>query len=272
MLGKLLKYEFKSTARIFLPLYGILLGFALLSRFSIAGMDTSLSNNRLIETLMGITIFGYVMVIFSTLIVTFVIVVQRFYKNLTGDEGYLMHTLPVSTHKLLQAKLVAAICWEFLSGVAIVISMFMLFLNAGWMRDIAEAFGEIGGYFAETVAEIGGGRMALIIGELVLLMLIATIAGTLVIYAAISIGHTFKKHRVLGGAAAFIGLQMVTQTVTGMVTGSLSFANFGYNQTAVQGANAIAGILAVLLLLEIGYSCAWYFISHYVLTSQLNLE
>lgn len=33
MLAKLMKYEFKSTARLFIPLYAVLLVFALLNRF-----------------------------------------------------------------------------------------------------------------------------------------------------------------------------------------------------------------------------------------------
>ena len=38
MLSKLLKYEFKSTARIFIPLYVVLLVFSLVGRLSLSRM------------------------------------------------------------------------------------------------------------------------------------------------------------------------------------------------------------------------------------------
>ena len=38
MLGKLLKYEFRATVRLYLPLYLVVLVFGLLGRFSILGV------------------------------------------------------------------------------------------------------------------------------------------------------------------------------------------------------------------------------------------
>ena len=44
----------------------------------------------------------------AVMIVTLIIIIQRFYKNLLCDEGYLMNTLPMSVWKNITSKLVVA--------------------------------------------------------------------------------------------------------------------------------------------------------------------
>lgn len=51
--------------------------------------------------------------------VTVVVIVYRFYKNLLGSEGYLMHTLPVTVHQLIWSKLIAAVVWMAVTSVCI---------------------------------------------------------------------------------------------------------------------------------------------------------
>ena len=98
MLGKLIKYEFKATGRILLPLYGALLVFALINRLLFrSSLDETINNT--FGTIGGIanilSVFAYGCTMAAVFVVTFFVIVQRFYKNILGDEGYLMNTLPV---------------------------------------------------------------------------------------------------------------------------------------------------------------------------------
>lgn len=106
MLSKLLKYEFKDTARIIPFIYLIILVFAgiMLSgkQLNVAVFTTTSS---VILMLLGI----------SLMIVTFVVIAIRFYKNIYGNEGYLMFTLPVKPHELLLSKAIAAFTWMIIS-------------------------------------------------------------------------------------------------------------------------------------------------------------
>jgi type IV secretory pathway VirB3-like protein len=92
MLGKLLKYEFKATSRIFLPMFGALLIVAAFSR-----LFMSLSFD--VPSVIGVTVS--VIMIIGIIVMTFLLTIQRFNKNLLGSEGYLMFTLPVSTDRLI---------------------------------------------------------------------------------------------------------------------------------------------------------------------------
>ena len=105
MLGKLTKYEIKATARIFLPLYAGLLLFALINKVFI---EINLLQTKM-AFLSAISGMIYFFIIVATFIITLVVMIQRFYKNLLSDEGYLMFTIPVTPSKHIISKMIVSI-------------------------------------------------------------------------------------------------------------------------------------------------------------------
>ena len=87
MLSKLLKYELKATGRIFLPLFLALLLFAGINRFTLSPDE--------FDAPAMISMIMYIIIMVGMFVMTFIMMIQRFYKNLLSDEGYLMLTLPV---------------------------------------------------------------------------------------------------------------------------------------------------------------------------------
>jgi len=85
MLGKLMKYEIKATARLFLPLYAALLVFSLINRFlNPFAIGESINNINLQFTIRAISMTAYVLLLLGTLVMTVVIMIQRFYKKSSG--------------------------------------------------------------------------------------------------------------------------------------------------------------------------------------------
>lgn len=80
MLRKLLKHEFRATGRIMLPLFGILLLVSVGANFSSRGMLNS--DSSLLRTLGTIFIMLFIVGIFAVGIISFVLMINRFYKNL----------------------------------------------------------------------------------------------------------------------------------------------------------------------------------------------
>lgn len=95
MLKQLLKYEFKATKRRY---FGLYLALALLS--VVLGVtfrqEHALAHSTSFQNLEVILMIVYVSVILAIAVLCFVNTIQRFYQNLLGREGYLMHTLPSS--------------------------------------------------------------------------------------------------------------------------------------------------------------------------------
>src|SRR5699024_3526845 len=101
---KLLKYEWKACARICLPMYAALLLLSVVTRVMMV--------EQVQELLYGIPsvliAMLYLAMIVAVFVVTAIILIQRFYKNLLGDEGYLMFTLPVTVGQHIWSKLIVS--------------------------------------------------------------------------------------------------------------------------------------------------------------------
>ena len=116
MLGKLLKQDFRATARIMLPLYAAV---------PVLGLFTNLitrlcenQNGFLIRAIGALVSFVFSLSLIAAVVTTVVLMILRFYRNLMTDEGYLMFTLPVSTTELIFSKLIVSIVW-FLGTFAV---------------------------------------------------------------------------------------------------------------------------------------------------------
>ena len=137
MLTKLLKHEFRATARIMGPLYLVLLAVALGFNFSARLMD---SGNFVLNMLAALVVMAYVVAITAVFIVAFILMLQRFYKNLLGDEGYIMFTLPASVHQHVWSKLIVSAVWFIATGVVVFLSVFVAGFNVSFLTDLASVF------------------------------------------------------------------------------------------------------------------------------------
>ncbi len=139
MLTKLLKYEFKETARIIPFLYLITMFFAVVSLVA-SWLDLSFikTTSSAILIFVGIAVF----------IITFVFIAIRFYRNLYSNEGYLMFTLPVKPHKLLASKIIVAFCWITASLVlfigALLLGMYFLGVDLSELSEIRKELVRLG--------------------------------------------------------------------------------------------------------------------------------
>ena len=136
MLAKLMKYEFRSTARTFLPIYGALLATAIVTRFLMWGDSQAILPNSFAYNLVSMLVaFLFVALLVAVFAMVLIITLQRYYKNLLGEEGYLSMTLPVKPWQHITSKLVVSCVWFLVSGVVAMLSFFILMLNRSILTD-----------------------------------------------------------------------------------------------------------------------------------------
>lgn len=149
MLRKLMKYELKATARIFLLLYGTVLALGLLNKLffmmGIFGGNLPFP----VELTAGLTMMMYFFVIGAIFVMTLIITIQRFYKNLLGDEGYLMFTLPVKPWQHIVSKMTVAIFWFIVSVFVTIFSGLMIGISFELLAELPDIFSQIMGEFYE---------------------------------------------------------------------------------------------------------------------------
>ncbi|MVX63034.1 ABC transporter permease [Clostridium chromiireducens] len=266
MLGKLMKYEIKATGRILIPLYIALLAFAAINKIFIGtGFSSKLNGFGGIPFLLSI--FGYGCTMAAVFIVTFFVIIQRFYKNLLGDEGYLMNTLPVTTITNIISKLSIATFWNIISGIIAVLSVIIMAFDP---NGFSRFFTELSRGFSEAYKELGG-QIFIVMLEGLIAILVQFVKFITMIYASISIGHLFSKHRILSAFGAFIVLNLITTAISSIVGITFSLSNWNpFNN--IHSFGPVHLLLIGVIIINLIFFAAYFIITHYILKNKLNLE
>lgn len=262
MLGKLMKYEAMATARTFLPLFGLILLLTVFNRIFLP------INSGYFDIPRTITMMVYVCLIIALFVMALVVTVQRFNKNLLGDEGYLSFTLPVKTWYHIVSKSVVALMWATLSLIVSFFSVFLLVISDKEnMRVFSEGCMELGSAFQRY-----GGWAWLIAVECLVLYIFMTLGGVLSIYASIAVGNLAPRHKALAASGAFIGFGVAEQIVITLI-GNFMNANSMFDflrQTATLPSFSL--LLLYLILYCVASAAVFFFLTNWILKRKLNLE
>ena len=268
MLGTLLKYEFKAVGRILLPLFGAWLIAAALLGLSIGG-DGGQS-----VLFMALTALLYGGVAMAALILTTIILIQRFYKNLLGNEGYLMFTLPVSTGQHIINKLLSASAWGTIGTVVAIASGILIAMTIEGPATLFEEIRFMVGDLQVVLGE-GGITFLLMLEMLVVIFLAFGVVGAKV-YAAIAVGHQWSNHRIMGAIIAYIGFGII-ETIIGNIVGAITDNSWFYTKLDSISMNMSTAGFASLVMFAGIIICAivaaiYGVISWLLLDRKLNLE
>lgn len=291
MYRKLCKYEFKSIARTLLPIYLAVIVVSLINAVSMGigdlfqtrsgadGMMFSIHASDTANTLLGLMnmtiFFAYFGVMVALFVLTLVVIIQRFYKGLLCDEGYLMFTLPVKPWQLIASKGTAAFVMGIASGAAAVLSILILMCGATgpveffssifdpriWsslFRELAETFPKWGLY------------VLLYCFEGLLLCIVGGMAALFQVYVSMALGHLSNKHRILMAIIAYIALSMALSFLSGagmMLLDATGLLNLAHSPHATMQCSIFC-----MLLWEALKLAAFFFGTERILSKKLNLE
>lgn len=260
MLGKLLKHEFYATGRLLLPIYGIITLTTILA----AVMRQFFGKNIIMNMAVALSLTAYALSLLLIGAATFLIVIQRFYKNLLGDEGYLMFTLPASIHHLVLSKLAVSMTWIITTIVSICASIIVVI--GAKARDT---------FFQLFVSELGNNRTAIFI-TLALFMVMSMVSNVLLIYMSISFGQQFSRARLLGSFIAYIvvygAIQIILVTVI-LGIGLFGAANNSISEwTAYLDSHPMVLIWAMAFPVTVVLTGISYYATTNLLKRRLNLE
>lgn len=269
MLGKLFKYEIKATARLFIPLYLTVIAFAAINRLFLLLLNLNENKSKLLEIAMGISMVVFVTLMIGVVLMSLLVMIQRFYKNLLGDEGYLMFTLPVQSHKHIFSKLTVSMIWTILSSIVALLSILIIsskeILTPEFYQGISMAFNQIKSYL--------GGFTYLVGVEVILLILLSLASTILTIYAAISLGHLFSKYKLLISFGMYIILNTISQIL--MTIFMFVFASpalFGAEINTFPSIMQFNSFILVTLLYYVILAVGYFTLTNYLLKRKLNLE
>jgi hypothetical protein len=270
MLGKLLKYEIKATQRIFLPIYGLILVFSLLIKTFFA---LNFNETDSFALPFNISIFVYALLIAAAFVMTLVVTIQRFQKNLLGDEGYLSFTLPVKVHSHIDCKMIVSTMWTILSFIVSAVSILIVVGDEMTEDGLAEIWNGLCHFFGDY-----GGWAVLLLVEIIVSSLVSCFSGVLQIYASISVGNFSSKHKLLASFGTFIGFMVIEQIVLFFIISLGDVLKFDQWMLALDSSviikhiQAMCSFLGAVTLYSAVFGLAFYFLTNWILSKKLNLE
>lgn len=287
MLKQLLKYEFKATKSLY---FGLYLALALLS--VVLGLtfrqETALAENTNFQNVEIILLIVYLSVILAIAALCFVSTIQRFYKNLLGREGYLMHTLPVNETQLILSKLFSSMVWVLCSGLVgvvcitamVAIGVFdpEMFGMADW-----ESWKKLWAMLYDGLST----KFWVVMFWTILINLARLADLILCVYAACMIAHQFKKQTMVAGILAFIALNVVENQLDKLLgTNDVNmFVDVTYKLVDVSGGSSGTPVMKYMtaafgqgisypfcLAITLAFAAVYFYLTRWLMKNKLDLE
>ena len=265
MLLRLLKQDIRSTGRVMVVLYAAILVLAAVSRVLSSFMDETVGNVLIMVFSRVISVL-FVIAVVACVVMAFVLMIIRFYKNFLTDEGYLMFTLPVTTGQLIWSKLLVSVLWVVVSAAVGVLASFILGTDA---QDII-----FGVNLKEILRGFTGGQSAVVVTLVVTLALLYAAYTYLRCYAAMAVGQSFGSRKLLLSVVFYIAFGIAESILTTVIVrpllntdtlGKLFTADVEPFNAVLSALGAFNGFYLVL--------CVIYFVVTYLFfRRKLNLQ
>jgi len=271
MVKKLFKHEFIyyfRTFALFLPIVLVIGIMARVFRF-FENFDS---------VLVDIVIFSsasmLVVACFALLMLSVVVAVVRFYKNMYSAEGYLTFTLPVNNAQHIFVKLLTAICCQAICLLTVILAAiiaisgeplkdFLLMLTAG---------------ISEFYEDIGAVSFIAFVFDIIVIALLSVAGNMLLYYACITVGQTAKKNRILMAVGAYFIYYVATQVISTVIV--MIFTVLGMSGVFDGIVMWLDDHMILTMHLTMGVSIviyaamavAFWFVTQSIMTKKLNLE
>lgn len=258
MFGKLLKHEWRGSRRLVGWLCAIIALSGLLTGGSLRYIVWSVAKgNQAMISVYSAVLTTSVIAILGSCVLVLYLMVYRFYKSRFTDEGYLMLTLPVTTHQQLLASIVNSTIGVLLVGLTALASFtvavwaFMSIFDPGTIEEMWWVVAAELETLSESMELTASGTAFLLP-----LIVIAFLADVILLMLAVTVGAQASKHPVWKGAAVYILTDKLVSEACVLIGNLLD------DKVLVAAiACVIYGVLAVVA----------YLIMHHIMEKRLNL-
>lgn len=223
---------------------------------------SSVTGNGFMVAVYTVILTAAVLAIFGCCAGAMYLLAYRFYKSRFTDQGYLMLTLPVTTHQQLLASITNTIIGMALVGIAAIVSaavgmsIFLLTFEQGAAAEMWQVLLNTWRSF-EAMLLVPTSWLSVKVLE----MGIAFLTDIILFMLALTVGAQARKQPVLKGAAVYIGIDILLSEANSLFVLFID-GNLEYPQ--------MWGAVFSCLLYAAAAAIA-YFVMHHILDKKLNL-
>ena len=267
MLGKLMKYEWKATWKLLLSANLLTVVMTGLARWMVYLMDHSgySSDFRMVDFMAVMVLFTYVASMFAVYVGTAIYLIHRFYTSTYGDQGYLLHTLPVDTHHIIIAKLLVSVLWVMMNSLIIYFSVIFLFAAS------TEVIKSMMDGLVNAIVYLGEEEISVFVVIMTIVAYIFNLfARVLRVGACISLGQLSSNHKLMLSFAWYIVIYIVESIFQGIY-----FAIRAAIHSQVSPLNYISNFgvdWETTLITGIFHCVIFYILIWYMMDRKLNLD
>ena len=242
MLGKLLKYDFRSVSRSMLPIY--------LATVALTAVCAVMARLKLDESKVFIALIILLAALMTaSFIGTVVMLAKRFREGLLRNEGYLSFALPVRTSAHIASKLLNALIWAALQTVVFGVCAAIMVIIAGNLplKDLIEAA-------VRALPTIQADEWGMLV-QAMLLFFVEIAAFACLVYLCQAVGHLFPNHKGLWEAIAFVAVIIIRGNAIRLLRGSF-----------------FDGEMTGWIVMPVIFSALYLLVTWFILDRRLNLE
>lgn len=258
MLGKLLKHEFKYNAKIFLPIYMIMLILAAVIRVvaMVNGSGNTISDfsstSLAVEITYVLIIIAFVFGLFGIVLYAMFGNITRFHKNLFTDEGYLMNTLPLPAYYHILCKLISGLVCYAVTVIFVILACMLAFDATDVIEFVPDLFGS--DYLILSY----------------LLSIVGYCAFLLLCYMSEAISSKLGGKK--GISAIIVVGCLIGNSILTTIISTIVLAGFNTDVYSTTTNDQLISVSVVNLIYYIGISVGLFFITNNLLKNHLNLE
>lgn len=273
MFGKLMSFEFRSSIKMLAAVWAGLIATSAFFGVALRLVSGSSSFDMIegvVTSTASVLFFAFSV---ALIVITIMVIIQRFNKGLLGEEGYLMHTLPVREWQLITSKGLCATLYVIAGCIIGILAICIIVVITAGRIDFLP-YKDILLLFRKHPYAI------LVTFEVILMAILTAVAFIYQIYTSLAVGQLVNKHRIILAIGAFIGIntvQTILESVFILAAGNsqsfmakLASVMSGSDLNAVLsgGQPYIICVIAVIIL-QIGI---FHVVTERILSLKLNLQ
>lgn len=203
---------------------------------------------------------------------THLVIAIRFYKNLFSSEGYLSHTLPVTSGQHLLSKTISGSIWGIINMISLHIALFIVAATPHVISFVSENKAEIMEKLGFTGSRPSGSFLGFLLLYIVV-CLIGTATNVILFYSAITIGQLISGHKILGAIAAYFVINTTVSVAALIITAYTGLLGASMNlSTAVDSIKYLKDSLIMNGIFSFIQTAVLYLVIYWIMKKKVNLD
>lgn len=269
--GKVFRYEFISSTRVFLPMNAILIFLGLFN--GLVAIDSNNDFEDIRNPLFsGLSIGLMVGFFYAVAIFTFITIYKRFKKSMFGNEAYLNLSLPVTISEHIIGRTLVSLCYYLIMIISSALSIFLLLIkpyivekknNPHFVTEFIENFKE------EIISNFNlsfAGYMR----NMLFLSILGILFSISVLYAIIAIGHNIKKGRKIIKIILFFAMNWIPLAIASKIFEHIFKTSFNIN--SFKNSFDIAPVFVTTYIILISFTAIYFAITGFIMKKKINIE